>query len=73
MFVTPGGEIGRHEGLKILFRKEYQFKSGLGDLREVSVRVNLARFYKKLLSRWEIWLWFSSLKLRLQTDLSLFE
>ena len=26
------GGIGRHVALKMLFRKEYQFKSGLGDL-----------------------------------------
>jgi hypothetical protein len=40
-------------------------------LREVSVRVNLTRSYKKFLSRWEIWLWLTSHHPRLHTDLSL--
>ena len=36
--ISPGGGIGRHVALKMLFRKEYQFKSGLGDFGLVAQR-----------------------------------
>lgn len=48
IILSPVGEIGRHEGLKIPFRKECRFESGTGHQIEINVKKQLQTMMTRL-------------------------